>query len=74
MISRLLIQWLSRWWYPYLPLGIQVMKEVGMNKLISRVLDMINFKGSEWLNKKTLLSSEESELELRIVNLHRSAF
>ena len=55
MIPRLLIQSLSRWWYPYLSLGIQVMKEV----LMSRVWGLLDLKGCEWLNKKALLCRGE---------------
>lgn len=59
MVPTLLIQWLSRWWCPYLTLGTQVMKEVGMNQSTSKVLGVLNLKGCEWLNLKTLLSGGE---------------
>lgn len=59
MVPTLLIQWLSRWWCPYLTLGTQVTKEVGMNQSTSKVLGVLNLKGCEWLNLKTLLSGGE---------------
>lgn len=46
-----------------------------MNKLIRRVLGVLNRKDSEWLNMKALLSrGDRSELKLRIVSLLRNVF
>ena len=45
-----------------------------MNKLMSRVLDMINLKGCEWLNKKTLLSREEFRAGIENCELTQKCF